>query len=64
MRFRPSRFQIVLLVWGVCALVAAEIIRYSAASEKTETLIGLVEVLVAIATGLAIGWTILRKSKT
>ena len=52
-----SKTQKLLLVLSVAFLVAAEIIKRLPLSEKATLIVGLVEILVAIAIGFAFGIT-------
>jgi hypothetical protein len=59
-----SRSQKLLLAWSLGSLLAAEYIRHRPFAEKSETLIGLIEVSVAILTGLVFGASILKRTRT
>lgn len=63
MRIKITRIQKALLVWSVLALIAAEYIRWIHFSPRIETFIGLLELLVAIVTGLALGISLLAGTK-
>ncbi len=52
-----SKTQKLLLVLSVAFLVAAEIIKRLPLSEKATLIVGLIEILVAIAVGFAFGIT-------
>jgi hypothetical protein len=54
-RIALSKVQKALLVWSMAFLVLAELIKYSNIDERVATRIGLVEVLLAIGTGIAFG---------
>jgi hypothetical protein len=50
-----SRAQKLLLAWGICFILVAEVVKHLDVSQKAATLIGLVEVALAIVTGIAFG---------
>lgn len=50
-----SKAQKLLLAWSVCFILAAEVVKRMEVSQKAATVIGLIEVVLAIATGIAFG---------
>ncbi|MFL6214286.1 MAG: hypothetical protein ACJ74J_10395 [Blastocatellia bacterium] len=55
--------QKALLVWSIVFLVAAEAVKFSQLSGRAAKLVGLLELLLAMATGIAVGITAsLRKA--
>jgi hypothetical protein len=54
-RIALSKTQKAMLVWCMAFLVAAELIKYFSIDERVATKIGLIEVLLAICTGIAFG---------
>jgi hypothetical protein len=64
MRLDISRTQKLLVAWIIAALVAAGYTRHRPFAEKSETLIGLIEVLLAVLTGFVFGASILKKTRT
>jgi hypothetical protein len=50
-----SKSQKALLIWSTAFLILAQLIKYLNIQGKAATRIGLVEVLLAIATGIAFG---------
>jgi hypothetical protein len=50
-----SKAQKLLLAWSICFIIAAEVVKHMIVSQKAATIIGLVEVVLAIATGIAFG---------
>jgi hypothetical protein len=57
MKLELSRTQKALLAWSVIFLILAEVIKYLHVEGKAATRIGLVEVVVAMLTGIAFGVT-------
>lgn len=55
MKLELSKIQKALLAWSIAFLILAEVIKYLHIEGKTATRIGLVEVVVAILTGIAFG---------
>ena len=55
MKLELSRTQKALLAWGVIFLILAEVVKYLHVEGKAATRIGLVEVVVAMLTGIAFG---------
>ena len=53
-----TRTQKGLLIWSVCALAGAEAIKYVSLSETASTAVGAVELILAIATGVAFGLSV------
>ncbi|MFP5263313.1 MAG: hypothetical protein ACLGJB_15535 [Blastocatellia bacterium] len=60
-RIALSRAQKALLAWSTAFLVLAEVIKYLNVRGRAATAIGLAEVLLAIATGVAFGVAASRK---
>ena len=54
-RIELSKTQKALLVWSVAFFILAELAKYLRFEGKAATRIGLIEVLLAIATGIAFG---------
>jgi hypothetical protein len=54
-RIALSKSQKALLIWSTAFLVLAQLIKYLNIQGRSATRIGLVEVLLAIATGIAFG---------
>ena len=50
-----SKAQRLLLAWSVCFILAAEVVKHLKVSPKAATVIGLIEIVLAIATGIAFG---------
>ena len=50
-----TRTQKALLVWSILFLVATEALRFAQPSGRVAKLIGLLELLIAMATGIGIG---------
>jgi hypothetical protein len=55
MKLELSRMQKALLAWSIGFLILAEIVKHLHFDGRTATRIGLVEVLVAMLTGIAFG---------
>jgi hypothetical protein len=55
MKLELSRMQKALLAWGVSFLILAEAVKHLHVEGRTATRIGLVEVVVAMLTGIALG---------
>ena len=56
-----SRTQKGLLIWSGCALAGAEAIKHVSLSETASTAVGAVELILAIATGIAFGLTVSKR---
>lgn len=54
-RIALSKSQKALLIWSTAFLVLAQLIKYLNIQGKAATRVGLVELLLAIATGIAFG---------
>ena len=57
MKLELSKTQKALLAWSIAFLILAEAIKYLHIEGKAATRIGLVEVMVAMLTGIAFGVT-------
>lgn len=55
MKLGLSRMQKALLAWSISFLILAEIVKHLHIEGRTATRIGLVEVVVAMLTGIAFG---------
>jgi hypothetical protein len=54
-RIELSKSQKALLIWSVAFFILAEMAKYLPIEGKTATRVGLIEVLLAIVTGIAFG---------
>ncbi|HVG18719.1 MAG TPA: hypothetical protein VNI02_06670 [Blastocatellia bacterium] len=54
-RIALSKTQKALLAWSTAFLILAQVIKYLGVEGKAATRIGLIEVMLAIATGIAFG---------
>ncbi|HKF54350.1 MAG TPA: hypothetical protein VKJ45_02865 [Blastocatellia bacterium] len=50
-----SKWQLILVCWSVVALAGAEYVRHLQLADRTQMLIGAVEVALAIGTGIGFG---------
>ena len=58
-----SRAQKALLAWSAGFLLSAEVIKRFRVEGRAATIVGLIELLLAIATGIAFGITVTADSK-
>lgn len=58
-----SKAQKVLLIWSVGFLFLAEGVKLMRIEGRAATIVGLIELLLAIATGVAFGWTTTANSE-
>jgi hypothetical protein len=64
MKLELSRAQKALLLWSISFLILAEIVKLLHVEGRTATKIGLIEVVVAILTGIAFGIVASAKKET
>ncbi|HST21279.1 MAG TPA: hypothetical protein VLR90_09200 [Blastocatellia bacterium] len=64
MKLELSRTQKILLAWSVIFLILAEVVKLLHIEGKAATRIGLVEVVVAMLTGIAFGITASAKNNS
>jgi len=59
-----SKWQKLLLCWSVAGLAAAEYVRHIRFSDRAQMFVGALEVLLAIATGIAFGLAAKGRNRT